>query len=104
MKLTDEEVLEQNAKTVASVQNFVKDTLSENTERSKTRRSIAVLWIKSHLAILLMGCIAAPWKKEIAQFYLDLATSGVLWTGTSAIIIFFFGSHGLAKYQANKKD
>ena len=57
LNLTPEEVMEQNAATVVSVQAFVKDTLSENTERSKTRRSIAVLWIKTQLSLILMCCI-----------------------------------------------
>ena len=55
------EVIEFNAKTVGSVQEFVKATLSESTERSITRRAIAVLaplnlnepvrWRFSHLQI-----------------------------------------------------
>ena len=103
MNLTDEEVMEQNAKTVTSVQAFVKATLSENTERSKARRDIAILWIKSQLGIVLMGCIAAPWDIELAQYYAMLATSTLMLMGTTAIIIFFFGSHGLARHNETKK-
>ena len=97
LNLTPEEVMEQNAATVVSVQAFVKDTLSENTQRSKTRRSIAVLWIKTQLSLILMCCIAAPWNLELANFYFDLATSTLMITVTTAISIFFFGSHGLAR-------
>lgn len=103
MNLTEEEVMEQNARTVGSVQEFVKATLSESTGRSKTRRSVAVLWIKSQLAIVLMCCIAAPWNIELAEFYLKLATSTLMIMGTTAIIIFFFGSHGLARHNESKK-
>lgn len=103
LKLTDEEVMEQNAKTVASVQTFIKDTLSENTDRSKTRRAIAVLWIKSQLGIVLMCCIAAPWSMDLAEFYFKLATSGLMITVTTAICIFFFGSHGLMRMKESKK-
>ena len=103
MDLTEEEVMEQNAKTVSSVQDFVKATLSESTGRSKTRRSVAILWIKSQLAIVLMCCIAAPWNIELAEFYLKLATSTLMIMGTTAIIIFFFGSHGLARHNESKK-
>ncbi len=102
MSLTPEEVLKYNATTVTSVQEFVAATLSESTERSKTRRSIAILWIKAHLGIILMCCIAAPWDKELAQFYFDLATSTLMLTVTTAITIFFFGSHGIAKFQDAK--
>jgi len=103
LKLTDEEVIEFNAKTVTSVQSFVKATLSENTERSKTRRAIAVLWIKVQLAIVLMCCVAAPFNMELAEFYFKLATSTLMITVTTAICIFFFGSHGIARHNESKK-
>jgi hypothetical protein len=103
MDLTKEEVIEFNAKTVTSVQGFVKATLGENTERSKTRRSIAVLWIKSQLAIVMMCCIAAPFNMVLADFYYKLATSTLMITVTTAICIFFFGSHGLARHNESKK-
>ena len=100
LDLTEEEVIKLNAKTVDSVQEFVKTTLAENTQRSKTRRSIAVLWIKSQLSIVFMCCIAAPWNMELAEFYFRLATSGLMITVTTAICIFFFGSHGLARLKS----
>lgn len=103
MNLTKEEVIEFNAKTVVSVQAFVSATLSESTERSKTRRAIAVLWIKTQLAIILMCCISAPFNMVLADFYFKLATSTLMITITTAICIFFFGSHGIAKYNESKK-
>ncbi len=103
MDLTKEEVIEFNAKTVSSVQAFVKATLSESTERSKTRRAIAVLWIKTQLSIVLMCCIAAPFNLELAKFYFTLATSTLMITVTTAICIFFFGSHGIARHNETKK-
>ena len=103
MNLTDEEVMKSNAATVLAAQEFVKATLSESTERSKTRRSIAVMWIKCHLAIILMCCIAAPWDAEVAAYYLSLATSVMMGSITGAISIFFFGSHGLARHNETKK-
>jgi len=102
LKLTEEEVIKHNAETVANVQAFVKDTLSESTERSKTRRSIATIWIKAQLGIILLCCISAPFNMPLALFYFNLATSTLMITVTTAICIFFFGSHGLARYQANK--
>ena len=103
MKLTQEEVIEFNAKTVASVQDFVKATLRESTERSITRRAIAVLWIKAQLGVVLMSCIAAPWDMKLAGFYSELATSTLMITVTTAICIFFFGSHGIARMNESKK-
>lgn len=102
LNLTQEEVMEFNGKTVVSVQEFVKATLSESTERSVTRRAIAVLWIKSQLGIILMACIAAPWSDELGKFYYEMATSTLMITVTTAICIFFFGSHGIARYNESK--
>lgn len=103
LNLTDEEVMEQNARTVSSVQDFVKATLSESTERSKARRSIAKLWLKMHVAIIIICCIAAPWNMEVASFYLSLATSPMIAGITGAISVFYFGSHGLARINESKK-
>ena len=103
MNLTDEELMEFNGKTVDSVHEFVKATLSENTERSKSRREIALLWIKVELAIILMCCIAAPWRMDLADFYFKMATAGVMISGTVTIMIFFFGSYGLARHNETKK-
>ena len=102
MNLTDEEVMKANVKTVADVQDFVKATMSESTERSKARRSIADMWIKAHLSMLLLCCIARPWDAEIANYYLSLATSGTMTGITGAISIFHFGSHGLARHNETK--
>ena len=102
MNLTDEEVMKANVKTVSDVQGFVKATMSESTERSKARRSIADMWIKTHLAIILLCCIAAPWSSELANYYLSLATSATMGGITGAISIFHFGSHGLARHNETK--
>jgi hypothetical protein len=53
--------------------------------------------------IVLMGCIAAPWKMELANFYLNLAISPMIAGITGAISIFYFGSHGLARHNESKK-
>ena len=102
MNLTDEEIMKANIKTVEDVQEFVKATLSESTERSKTRRSIAWSWIRVHLSLVLLCAIAAPWDVEVARFYVELATSGTMASGTTAIIIFHFGSYGLQRHNESK--
>lgn len=99
MDLTPEEVMIQNAKTVSSVQEFVKDTLDESTERSKSRRAIVEKWIKVQLSLVLMVCICAPFDMVLAKFYFDLATSWLMVMGTTSIIIFHFGSHGIARFK-----
>lgn len=105
--LTDEEVILHNAKTITSVQEFVKATLDESTHRSRSRRYIAKIWIEVQLGIVLVMCIAAPWNLKLAEFYFNLATSSLMAMGTGAIIIFHFGSYGLARHNQTrniKKD
>ncbi len=102
MDLTQEEVMIQNAKTIESVQGFAKATLDESTQRSKSRRSIVDRWIKVQLALVLMVCICAPFNMKLAKFYFEMATSTLMVMGTTAIIIFHFGSHGIARFK--KKD
>ena len=102
MELTKEEVIEFNAKTVANVHTFVQNTLSESTERSKTRRSIAVGWIQVQLFLILMSAVLTLIDPEKGKVMFNIATSSVMLSGTTAIIIFFFGSHGIARYQESK--
>ena len=78
-------------------------SMGENSERSKARREIAQLWIKTQLAIVLMCSICAPWNMPLAEFYFKLATSALMIAGTGAIITFFFGSYLLTRHNETKK-
>jgi hypothetical protein len=97
MKFTNEEQAELNVKIADKAAEFVASTLNENTERSKTRRSIALLWIKAQLALVLMTAICIPWDKGMATDYFNLATSSLMLMGTGSIIVFFFGGYYLNK-------
>lgn len=103
LNLTDEEVMEQNAKTVTSVQSFVKATLNESTERSKSRRDIANTYIKFYLLWVSVAFGMWPINKEYATFLITALTGLALGGAFTAIIIFFFGSHGLARHNESKK-
>lgn len=93
MQFTDEEQAEYKMKVADKAAEFVGKTLEENTERSRTRRAIAVLWIKTQLGLVLMTAICIPWNKSIASDYFDLATSDIMLWGTGSIIVFFFGAY-----------
>ena len=103
MNLTEEEVLETNATTVKQVQEFVKATLSESTDRSRSRRSIATMWFKLQAGLLGLTAIAIPLDDKIAQAYFDLATSTIMVSISTAITIFFFGSYGVARHNETKE-
>ena len=86
------------AEVVSGASEFVKSTMSENTERSKTRRSIAIYWIKFQLAVIALTLAAYPFDPPLAEFYWKVATSKIMLFGTMSVIIFFFGAHVLRIY------
>ncbi len=100
---TDEEKSESNERLRVGVVAYAIASMGENSERSKARREIAQLWIKTQLAIILMCAIAAPWDMELAEFYFKLASSAIMLGGTGAIITFFFGSYLLTRHNETKK-
>jgi hypothetical protein len=86
------------AEVVSGASEFVKSTMSENTERSKTRRSIAIYWIKFQLSLIALTVVAFPFDADIAEFYWKVATSKIMLFGTMSVLIFFFGAHVLRIY------
>ena len=103
LSYTEQESAEDKKELRKGVIAYAVASMGENSERSKARREIAKLWIKSQLSLVLMCAIAAPWDMKLAEFYFKLGTSALMITGTSAIIIFFFGSYGLARHNETKK-
>ncbi len=97
LNLTPEEVMKQNARTADSVQAFAIATLDENTERSKSRRDIAILYIKFYLIWMTVGFGIYPINEGYAIFLVSALTGLALGGAFTSIIIFHFGSHGLAK-------
>lgn len=92
---TDEEKSEASKAMIDSASEFVKQTLTESTERSKTRRWLAIQWVKIELFLVLLTCAIAPWDMELAKFYWSIAMSELMFWGTLSVIGFFFGSHML---------
>lgn len=97
MNYTEEEKAEAKQKVNEGVAEFVKSTLSENTVRSKTRRFIAKLWIGVELFLILLCCAVAPFDDSLAKFYWQVATSEIMFWGTTSVIAFFFGSYMLGR-------
>ena len=97
LNLTPEEVMKQNAKTVDSVQAYAVATLDENTERSKSRREIANTYIKFYLLWVSVAFGIWPINSEYAIFLITALTGLALGGAFTAVMIFHFGSHGIAK-------
>ena len=98
LSYTDAEKAAAMADVVSGASEFVKSTMSENTERSKTRRSIAIYWIRFQLALVALTVAAYPFDPTLAEFYWKVSTSKIMLFGTMSVIIFFFGAHVLRIY------
>lgn len=99
---TVEEAAEMNADTVKGVRAFVVATMDENTDRSIARREIAVSFIQFYMLILFMAGMTWPIDAEWSAVWFGLATSLSVGGLVTAISVFFFGSHAVAKFQSKK--
>jgi len=95
---TEEESRELNQKLAEGVSDFAIKTMDENTERSKARRNIAEMWIKTQIAMLFLIVIVAPFDVELAKFYASIAFGTLMVSGTTSILVFFFGGHMLSSH------
>ncbi len=82
--------------------DFVKATFGENTEKSKTRRTLATLWIKAQLGLILMTAICIPFDDKLAKSFYELATCNLMLYGTGGVMVYFFGSYGWGTYIKKK--
>ena len=103
MNYTAEEKAKFTERLNLGVSNFVEMTLTENTERSKSRRAVAIMWIKVQLAMILIIMMVAPLDMELAKFYVTIAFGTLMVSGTLAILGFFFGSHMLSSHISSTK-
>ena len=86
-----------------SVKEFVKDTLSENTERSKARRAIAKFIIYNYFAVFWIALVAVFIDIEATKLIIEIAGAFSLGYAFLAIIAFYFGGYYLGKAQKNSK-
>ena len=95
LNLSDEERVKYAQKTADAAAKFAVDTLGENTERSKTRRRIAVDWIRVQLFMLISVFVVAAFDAAQAKFLFEIATSEIMFWGTMGVMTFFFGGYYL---------
>jgi len=92
-----------------AVTEFVKATFGENTVKSKTRRELAVLWIKVQLYLVLMNVICVPLAvlfpeqgKPMFDMMLQITLSWLMVGGTVSVMAYFFGTYGWGTYIKKK--
>lgn len=92
-KLTDEERLNFRSKMIEHYGVFMQSTVGENTQRSITRREIAVWVIRLEAVFLIMYGILGSFELKAAAVWKYIAVDspwGLLTLGVGA---FFFGTH-----------
>lgn len=90
---TDEERAEMNKSMADNLNKFVIDTMSESTDRSKTRRAMSVNWINVQLALILLSAYSVFFNPDNFDKIFSLSTSPIMMMGTAAILGFFYGTH-----------
>lgn len=104
LAFTDQEKAELHTKLSDKVADFAHSTMSENTQRSKARRTIAYIVIGNFFAMVWAIVILFLFdEKEAAQFVYNLGMEWKIATSFIVVISFFFGSY-LLRGTKIKKD
>ena len=95
LNLTDEERIKYAKQCADAAAEFTKNSLSESTTRSRTRRRIAINWIQVQLFMLLTCFVSVFFDEHLAKQLWEIATSEVMLWGTLSVLAFFFGGYYL---------
>jgi hypothetical protein len=95
-----------------AIQDYSVATLSENTDRSKARRTIAVEWIRLQVWLIKLNvlCVFVDYAvnksghgdPSFTASIASIAWNPYLWGVTGAVSVFFFGSHALRSSKFSK--
>jgi len=91
--LTDQEKQEFRGEMIVHYGEFMKNTVNENTERSRSRRDIALYVIKVELFTLLSSGVIYRIDMDWAKYLYQIATESPLGMLTLGVGAFFFGTH-----------
>lgn len=102
---TTEEKAVYNAEMIGHFGSFMKGTIDENSQRSITRREIA-LWIMRNWIIMLWASVVAYGVElllgvshDLSEFILGVATLETMIYLVIGVGAFFFGAHIIRTYQ-----
>ena len=99
---TAEEKAVYNANMVKSMNGFVEGTVNENTQRSITRRDVAILVMR--WALLMLTISAVMWKFDTAwaEYIRNLVIKDPMGYFLLGIGAFFFGAHIIRSMKTGK--
>ena len=97
---TDQEKAEDAAAVSASLITFLQTTVGENTQRSLTRRNIAIWIIRCEIWFFVMSAITYPLNERWSEYLFKIAgfDTPMGWA-TMTVLIFFFGNYALRTIQ-----
>jgi hypothetical protein len=100
LSYTDQEKAEKHSEVIIpSFQTYMDSTARENTERSRTRRNIAIWVIRNWFAFLWVSVVARGvelamgWSHEFSTFVFGVATFSTMAYLVLGVGAFFFGAH-----------
>jgi len=102
-KFTEEERAKYVLDVAPHYAQFMDGTLKESTQRSRTRRHLAIMVIRNWLAMLWVSIFAWLWKPDWSGFILTIALSTALITLVLGIGAFFWGTHLLRNTKFSKE-
>ncbi|MBE9468968.1 MAG: hypothetical protein IMY72_11715 [Bacteroidetes bacterium] len=103
LAFTQQEKSELNMLLADKVAVFAKDTLSESTVRSKTRRFISISIISTYLLMLLLLVVLSLLKVEVSTIK-ELIFDSPLSSGFIMVLVFFFGGYYLKGFSLKKEE
>jgi hypothetical protein len=102
-QFTEQEKADFNGKMVEHYSDFMKSTVAENTQRSLTRRNIAIWVIRTEIAMLVSSAILYRLDAELSLYIYKIATTNPMDYLVLGIGAFFFGAHLVRQLPSNKK-
>ena len=102
MFFTKEEKTQVTKEMADGLQDFVKQTLDENTARSRTRRVLAIMIMAVYLLLIIAAVVVFAFSKEYAEFVFKVV--GEMSTYALMVAGFFFGAHLLGRDLVKSKQ
>ncbi len=98
LSYTDAERIKDTIIIGQGVAKFAEVSMEESTEKSRTRRGVAIWWIRTQLIMLLATMTARIFDRELASDFFEIATCKIMFYGTGSVIAFFFGGYVWGTY------
>lgn len=103
INFSNQERADYNLKLAEALAEYTQKTLDESSDKSITRRYIAVLFIAIYMAIVIGTIIMAAIDLELAKSVIDIADNYYLTTAFIMVLAFFYGGYYISGIVKQKK-